>query len=236
MPKLSFVIPCYNKQSYISECLNSLIKQTLKDIEIIVVDDCSTDNSLDVVKWLAKKDKRIKIFRLRKNKGRSYARNYGNNKAKSDILCVQDADDISAENRAKTIYEYFKKHPEKDIFYSSFYVSDVYGEPIEEIVAIPFNIENVLKTKVTYIGHSTMAYRKEPVMDIKYSDGKWSSLGLDDWKLQLDLYKAGYKFGFVRKPLMIYRQVSNSISHIRSAVDVYKQKGLYLNESFVSTH
>ena len=66
-PKISIIIPVYNVERYISECLESCIKQTLKDIEIIIVDDCGSDKSIDIVKEYAKKDSRIKIIKNNQN-------------------------------------------------------------------------------------------------------------------------------------------------------------------------
>lgn len=230
-PKISFVIPCFNKAGYIAECLESLINQTLKEIEIIIVNDGSIDNSKEIIKFYIKKDKRIRFFDFKKNRGRSQARNYGNKKATADIICVLDADDLAVKERAEVIHKYFKKYPKTDVFYGSFYVSDMYGKILGGIKAIKFDLDRVKTTGVTYIGHSTMAYKKTAIMTVKYTGGEYSKLGLDDWKLQMDLYKAGYKFGFVEIPLMIYRQLSDSISAVRNATDVYKQKGKYF-ESF----
>ena len=81
MPKISVIIPVYNAQEYLSECLDSVLSQTLSDIEIICINDGSTDNSLEILKEYAKKDERIKIINQR-NKGVSVARN----KRKVNIL------------------------------------------------------------------------------------------------------------------------------------------------------
>ena len=63
MPKISVIVPIYNVEPYIKECMNSLMEQTLYDIEIICVDDCGADNSMKFVHELAEKDNRIKIIR-----------------------------------------------------------------------------------------------------------------------------------------------------------------------------
>lgn len=93
MPKVSVVVPVYNAEKYIGLCLNSLIHQKLKDIEIICVDDCSADTSLNVLEEYSKKDKRIKVIKFDKNKGVSAARNIGIKKAKSDYIVFVDSDD-----------------------------------------------------------------------------------------------------------------------------------------------
>ena len=92
MPKVSVIIPVYNTEKYLRECLDRVISQTLADIEIICVDDGSTDSSLEILKEYAQKDKRIKILQ-QENKGAGAARNFGLKKAKGEYVAFMDADD-----------------------------------------------------------------------------------------------------------------------------------------------
>ena len=91
-PKVSVIIPVYNVEEYLRECLDSVINQTLKEIEIICVDDGSTDNSLEILKEYAKKDNRITVI-SRKNKGVGYSRNEGINVSKGKFIAFMDPDD-----------------------------------------------------------------------------------------------------------------------------------------------
>ena len=93
MPKISIIIPIYNAENYLKRCLNSVINQTLKDIEIICINDCSKDNSLEILKEYSKKDKRIKIINLKENKGESKARNIGLDNTNSEYIAFLDNDD-----------------------------------------------------------------------------------------------------------------------------------------------
>ena len=92
MVKISIIVPVYNVEKYLPECLESLIHQTLKDIEIICINDGSTDNSLSILKDYAKKDSRIRIIN-KENWGISAARNSGINTAMGDFLSFIDSDD-----------------------------------------------------------------------------------------------------------------------------------------------
>lgn len=92
-PKISVIIPCYNVEKFLKQCLDSVCGQTLKDIEIICVNDASTDKSLGILKQYAKKDKRIKIIDLQKNSGLSVARNTGIKHATGDFIGFIDSDD-----------------------------------------------------------------------------------------------------------------------------------------------
>ena len=76
MPKVSVIIPVYNVEEYLCECLDSVVNQTLKDIEIICVDDGSTDDSLKILMEYAEKDSRVIVLK-QQNKGAGVARNYG---------------------------------------------------------------------------------------------------------------------------------------------------------------
>jgi len=91
-PLVSFVIPLYNYKKYIGYCIQSLLNQTYNNLEIIVVDDCSTDSSVEKVKQFS--DPRIQIIELKKNGGYSAAKNHGIIRSKGDLICVLDADDM----------------------------------------------------------------------------------------------------------------------------------------------
>ena len=92
-PKISIIVPVYNVAPYLARCLDSLINQTLKDIEIICIDDKSTDNSLEILREYEQKDKRIRIIALDKNSGVSAARNAGIAAAHGEYLGFVDSDD-----------------------------------------------------------------------------------------------------------------------------------------------
>lgn len=91
-PKVSVIIPVYNTEEYLRECLDSVINQTLKEIEIICVDDGSSDSSLEILKEYAKKDNRIVVI-SRENKGVGYSRNEGIKIAKGEFIAFMDPDD-----------------------------------------------------------------------------------------------------------------------------------------------
>ena len=92
-PKVSVIIPVYNVEPYLCRCLDSLVNQTLQDIEIICINDCSSDNSLAILKEYAEKDERINIIDFEKNQGVSIARNAGIEIAKGEYIGLVDSDD-----------------------------------------------------------------------------------------------------------------------------------------------
>ena len=93
MIKISVIIPMYNSEKYIRECLNSVLSQTLTDIEIICINDGSSDNSINILNEYKQKDNRIVIID-RENKGASVSRNESINIAKGEFVCFMDSDDV----------------------------------------------------------------------------------------------------------------------------------------------
>ena len=104
-PKVSVIIPVYNVESYLPRSLDSVINQTLKDIEIICINDGSTDNSLDILKEYASKDKRIKIIDLAVNQGVANARNIGLENVKGEYVGFVDPDDYIDLNFYEELYK-----------------------------------------------------------------------------------------------------------------------------------
>lgn len=109
--KVSVIIPCYNTETYLAECMDSILSQTLQDIEIICVDDCSTDQTVQILNQYAQQDKRIKIILLKENKGSGFARNEGIKKASGEYLAFMDPDDLYPDaNVLETIYTKAKEN------------------------------------------------------------------------------------------------------------------------------
>src|SRR5574344_661413 len=101
--KVSIIIPVYNTEEYLDECLQSLINQTLKDIEIICIDDGSTDCSAEILHEYSLKDSRIKVLKQR-NYGQSAARNKGLMFANGEYISFLDSDDFISEDMLEKLY------------------------------------------------------------------------------------------------------------------------------------
>ena len=203
-PRASFVIPAYNAGAFLAQAILSCRGQSIKEIEIIVVDDGSTDSTLELAQWHAKDDPRVKVIKLEDNQGRSAARNIGNASATSPIILVLDSDDIALRNRVRdTLLTFQMKNV--DVLYGPFQIIDEMDNILGTQGAGPFNQEYSRKVKKNFICHSTMAYRHGVTMNVQYDEGEFSKLGLDDWKFQWDCILKGYKFGFTKTTLSRYR-------------------------------
>lgn len=108
MPKVSVVVPFFNSRDYLERCLNSLVGQTLRDIEIVLVNDGSLDGSLDIAEQFAKNDSRIKIV-SQKNAGLSCARNAGVENASGEYIGLVDSDDFVDKDFFEKLYEVAQK-------------------------------------------------------------------------------------------------------------------------------
>lgn len=104
LPKVSIIIPVYNTEQYIGECIESILKQTLSDIELILIDDCSTDQSLTIIKNYADKDQRITLVESAVNTGVGEARNKGINLATGEFIAFVDSDDFVKGDMFEKLY------------------------------------------------------------------------------------------------------------------------------------
>ncbi|NDV65184.1 glycosyltransferase [Bacteroides sp. 224] len=118
MPKVSIIIPVYNTQDYVKQAVDSIIHQTLQDIEIIIVNDGSTDDSFKILQELASTDKRIKLY-SQENQGLSNTRNRGIEVASGDYIYFMDSDDLLDKNALKECYEKCEKENLDFVFFNA---------------------------------------------------------------------------------------------------------------------
>lgn len=115
--KFSIVTPLYNKEQYISDTIDSVLSQTYSDFEMIIVDDNSTDKSIDIVR--SYKDSRIRLY-TKPNGGVSAARNYGMSKCEGEIICFLDADDLWKPKYLEVLDVITDKYPDAGFFCCAF--------------------------------------------------------------------------------------------------------------------
>jgi glycosyltransferase involved in cell wall biosynthesis len=136
MPFFSVIIPLYNKENYVENALKSILNQTFTDYEIIIVNDCSTDNSIAKIEsYLSEK---IALIHHEKNQGLSATRNTGIKNAKADYVTYLDADDLWKPTFLETIHRLITNFPEAKIFGTNY--EEIYGDKILK----PFNNSDTL--------------------------------------------------------------------------------------------
>lgn len=138
MIKISIIVPVYNSEQYIGECLDSLVSQTLSDIEIICVDDASSDESCAILEQYAKKNENIRIINHNKNKGLSVARNSGMDAARGKYVMFVDSDDyLKSKEACRILYDLAEKE-NTDIIFFAYERLEVDGR-----ITVVLNSENV---------------------------------------------------------------------------------------------
>ncbi|HIW49537.1 MAG TPA: glycosyltransferase [Candidatus Blautia intestinavium] len=133
MVKVSVILPVYNVEQYLEQCLDSIVGQTLKDIEIICVDDGSTDNSLNILKNYQKKDPRIRLIE-QKNAGAGAARNAGMRAACGQCLSFLDSDDFFEPDMLEKAYECLEQYQADFVVFDS----DQFHMDKQEFVDVPW--------------------------------------------------------------------------------------------------
>lgn len=213
MPKCSIVVPVYDGDYILAETIESLRNQTEKEIEIIVVNDASPDYTPDLMEWYVKQDPRIKFFHLEENHGVCYARNFGNEKAESPLICVSDQDDISAPNRIEVSIGFMETHPEIDCITSAYLECDVDGNPIKEFTPEDMTREVFDKGGFVWF-HSSACYRKKDIIEFPYREVQGFT---DDWIFLEDWTKAGKKLKTLPEVLGKCRRLPGSVMQQRRA-------------------
>ena len=212
MEKISVIVPIYNSEKYLKECIDSLINQTYTNIEIILVDDGSEDNSPEICIHYSNIDKRIRYF-SKSNGGVSSARNYGISKAKGEYIAFADADDCMTKNMLFEMYNLIKCES-ADIAIVSFFCD----ESLE-----PKN-NNFKNTKVE--SFSRVAAVREMHIGNKFQGHLWNKLFKkelfegecfnesitinEDMLLVQTLILKSQKIVFCDMPLYYYRLTDNS--------------------------
>lgn len=116
LPAISIIIPVYNAEKYLRKCLDSVVQQTFSDIEVICVNDCSTDGSLSILREYEKKDSRVKVIHCEQNNRQAVARNIGMSAAAGKYIAFMDADDWIDLDRFERLYREAEKENADIVF------------------------------------------------------------------------------------------------------------------------
>lgn len=160
--KVSIIMPSYNSMNYIEETIYSVISQTYADWELIIIDDCSIDNTVKIVESFTSLDERIKLIQNQNNQGAAFSRNAGLLKSKYSYLAFIDSDDIWEKDKLeKQIF--FMKHNNIHFSFTAYIIIDDYGNSTGKTVDSKqegsFSYEDMLAKKAT-LGCSTVMLNK----------------------------------------------------------------------------
>jgi len=211
---VSVVIPVHNCERYVAEAIESILGQTLQDIELILVDDGSTDSSSAILDDYAAKDPRIRVVRHDKSRGSGAARNSGIEVARADLLAFNDADDVSIPDRLERQKAYMDAHPDVGLVFSQYIITDVDGNDIG-IKQTPFDEAQLLERMRRYchLSHWAALFRTQVVRDAGgYRNGFAAA---EDYDLLLRLLERN-RAGMLDVPVVRYRQVPSSMKYTGS--------------------
>ena len=205
MAKVSVVIPVYNKEKYVKEAIESVFKQTYKDIEILILNDASEDKSADVVKETIKDHPEVVYIEEKKNIGVCAARNKLISMAKGEYILPFDADDILD----KTYIEKFAHALDKNPDYSVVYCDVRFFQAKNCNIYCNFDKEKILYNNCII---SCSMFRKKDFIAVG-GYKKWlNDIGCEDWELWITFSENGFKFYKINEVLYHYRKLGSEFS------------------------
>ena len=205
---ISVIVPVYQAERYIAETLESLLNQTYDNFEVLLVDDCGNDRSIQIAKHYA--DSRFRFIRNPYNCGIAYSRNRGLECSRGELIAILDDDDVCMPYRFEKQVYFMKCYPEIDVVGGESIWIDNTGTMIRDRIAMPDN-SDYIKTSFLFenvYNSSEVMFRSSLVENngIRYKDGM---LGMEDFRFWIDCSKVG-KFSNLHEMLLKRRMTSDN--------------------------
>lgn len=206
---ISIIVPVYNAEKFLNDTIKTVLDQTYSNWELILVNDCSKDDSVKIIKSFVKNDKRIKLFNNEVNSKAAVSRNNGIKEARGKYLCFLDADDLWDKNKLKKQVKFMKKN-NCEFSFTGYEFADEYGKPNGKKVFVPEKISYKQALKNTTIWTSTVMFDMDkltkediymPIVDRGQDTATW-------WKV---LKKIDYAYG-LNEILSFYRRSPDTLS------------------------
>jgi glycosyltransferase involved in cell wall biosynthesis len=232
-PFASFIVPTYNRRRWIGECLDAIDRQTCRNFEVIVIDDCSSDGT---VEWLRSKPEYnfVRVCSQEKNGGASVARNMGVRLSKGELITFIDSDDLLEPEHLETAMAAFRQYPNLGLFCCDAIVIGPDGERLNggrtwhtingEIKRYPVNSGLRSLTDIFLFSNSFPGFtlRREIFERVGYFDQ--DIFPLDDYDLALRVAGAGHQVYYCHRPLARYRVHETNSSGAGNGIKVGKEK------------
>ena len=206
---VSIITPTYNSSKYIEETIQSVLNQTYTNWELLITDDCSSDNTIQIIEAYQAKDKRIKLFRLETNSGAAVARNNSIAKSKGRFIAFLDSDDLWHFSKLENQLSFMGQ--EIDFCFTAYQYMDEYSvrknKTVDSLQSGSFSYQDMLKKKAT-LGCSTVILRKKSFDDLNMPLIRTGQ----DYAMWLKILKSGTNAFVLNKVLTFYRITPNSIS------------------------
>lgn len=217
-PFFSIIVPVHNAEKYVHKCLNSIINQTFKDFEVLIIDDFSSDGTVEVVNQIIGSYENFKLISLPKNFGVANARNVGIRQANGKYICFLDDDDLWLKNKLQVEHDFIKEKKAKWVF-SNYEVLDENHNHLGTRFRLPgkYNYEKML-SRGNPVGLLTVAVEAN-ILKRNY----FKEVGHEDYDLWLRLSSQGVEGHLLGDVLAQYTKRSNSRSSnkIKSIIWTY---------------
>ena len=233
MPKVSVIVPIYNVEKYLEKCINSLLSQTLEDIQIILVNDGSKDNSGNIAKEYEKNNKDRVIYVEKENGGLSDARNYGLKYATGDFIAFLDSDDYIEKNAYEEMYN---KAIEEDADYVECDFIWEFPNKIRVDKQYPYKNKKEMLSFVRVVAWYNLI-KRQLITDNNLEFPK--GLRYEDVEFTYKLIPFINKFAYIDKPFVHYVQREGSIANVQNertaeiftvldnVIEFYKKNNIY---------
>jgi glycosyltransferase involved in cell wall biosynthesis len=210
--RVTVIMACHNSSAYLSEAISSVLGQTLGDLELILIDDCSTDNTLEIAKRYQVQDSRVSVISLAVNSGTATARNAGIHAARGEWLGILDSDDVATPSRFEEQLTLASSDQRLVMIGSGSIWIDKNGHAIRNH-KYPTKHQDLIKRLLSlraFPPHSSMLYRKDVVRRLASFNPRFALSG--DYDLWLRLSEVG-KMACIDKPLVKIRKHDRNISN-----------------------
>ena len=219
MPKVSIIIPCYNQGKYVAEAINSALRQTFKDIEIVCVNDGSTDNSVEIIKSFENKYKNFIFLNNEENRGVIYSRNFAIKNCNGTYILPLDADDIIEPTYVEKAVKILDNNPNIGIVYCK---AKIFGNYDKYWNLKPFNKSDILYENCIFC---SALFRKSDFLKIgRYNDNM--KYGCEDYDLWLSFIEQGLEVFQINEILFSYRQYDETS---RTTISLKNKKEIWNN-------
>lgn len=219
MELVSIITPSYNSSHYITETINSVLSQSYTNWELLITDDCSRDNTVEIIQQFAVSDSRIKLFVMERNLGAAAARNNSICRASGRYIAFLDSDDVWMPDKLEKQIA-FMQSGGYAFSMTDYSLMDVDGRPLDKVMRMPESMTYRQYLRNTAIGCLTVVIDKEMTGDFRMPDIRTSQ----DMALWLDILKRGFKVYALKETLASYRLVptSNSAKKWNAVKDVWR--------------
>lgn len=229
---ISIIMAAYNAEQTIGQAVASVLNQTYTNFELLIIDDCSKDNTLYLAENFQNKDNRVKVIKNEKNSGVSYTRKHGLDEARGEWIAILDSDDEWASDKLEKQIR-LQKETGGDLLYTGSAFMDSDGNRIDWYLHAPYRIGYNQLLKQNLISNSSSLVRKELYSEYYVSGDNMH----EDFAVWLGILKSGRVAYGVDEPLLIYRlsKTSKSGNKLKAAKmnwNTYRYMGLNVFAAF----